>query len=132
MKKNTLIKYIVSFVIGALLAFIIMWTRGIFSEHRTVQIMAILSDGFFVSGVVLASIGLIIFAGNGGVFDMLSFSMILFVSLFRKNLQRKYKDFYEYREAKKGKKRSLAFLLISGLFYILVAGIFLIIYNSLS
>lgn len=131
MKKNTLIKYLVSFLVGGVMAFGFMLAKGIFSQSKTLNVISILCDAFFASGVILASVGLIIFASNGGAFDMLAFSMILFFSLFRKNLKRKYKDFYEYREAKKGKKRSLAFLLIVGIFYICVSGIFLIIWTSM-
>ncbi len=129
--KNTILKYVFSVLAGAGIALAVMASRGIFHEDRTVQIMGILSDGFFVAGVVLSCVGLIIFVGNGGVFDMLAYSMILFFSLFRRNLERKYKDFYEYREAKKGRKRSLAFLLLVGLFYVALAALFLALYSTL-
>ncbi len=131
MKKPTLLKYLIAILIGAGISLAVMGARGIFAEERAVQVMAILSDAFFVSGIILTCVGLIIFAGNGGVFDMLAFSMVLFFSLFRKNLERKYKDFYEYREAKKGTKRSLAFLLIVGLCFIALAGVFLALYYTL-
>ncbi len=128
MKRSTVLQYVISALVGVCISVGVMSARGIFSEDRPVQIMAMLSDGFFVAGIVLSCVGLIIFVGNGGVFDMLAYSMILFFSLFRKNLERKYKDFYEYREAKKGTKRSLAFLLIVGLCYIALAALFLILY----
>lgn len=129
--KNTILKYVFAVLAGAGIALAVMASRGIFEEERTVQIMGILSDGFFVAGVILSCVGLIIFVGNGGVFDMLAYSMLLFFSLFRKNLERKYKDFYEYREAKKGRKRSLAFLLLVGLFYVALAALFLALYSTL-
>ena len=129
--KNTVLKYAFAVLAGAAIALAVMASRGIFQEERTVQIMGILSDGFFAAGVILSCVGLIIFVGNGGVFDMLAYSVLLFFSLFRRNLERKYKDFYEYREAKKGRKRSLAFLLIVGLCYVALAALFLILYSTL-
>lgn len=131
MKKSTVLQYVISVLVGVCISVGVMSARNVFTEDDPTQVMAILSDGFFVAGVVLSCVGLIIFVGNGGVFDMLSYSVILFFSLFRKNLERKYKDFYEYREAKKGKKRSLAFLLIVGLFYIALAALFLILYYTI-
>ncbi len=93
--------------------------------------MQILSDAFFVPGVLLAGVGLIIFASNGGAFDMLGFAVLLFFNLFRKDVnKRKYKDFYEYRQAKKDKKRSMAFMLITGLIFIAIAVIFIIVYAN--
>ena len=129
--KNTILKYTFSVLVGAGIVLAVIASRGIFDEVRIVQIMGTLSDGFFAAGVTLTCVGLIIFVGNGGVFDMLAYSVLLFFSLFRRNLERKYKDFYEYREAKKGRKRSLAFLLIVGLCYIALAALFLILYSTL-
>ncbi len=131
--KRKLLAYGISLLIGAAMALIIMGVRGIFTETEPREVMRLLSDAFFVPGVLLAGVGLLVFATNGGVFDMLAYSVLLFFNLFRKNVQdRKYRDFYEYREAKKGRKRkSLAFLLVVGLFYILLAAIFLIVYGQL-
>ena len=70
-----------------------------------------------------------IFASNGGAFDMLSYAFIRFFDLFRRDVRnKKYKDFYEYREAKKDKKRGMAFMLIVGVIFIALAGIMLIAY----
>ncbi len=123
--KNTLLKYLISALVGAGLALLVMYGRGLFAAERHETVYGILSDGFFAAGVILTCVGLIIFVSNGGLFDIFAYSAILFFSLFRRNLERKYKDFYEYREAKKGKKRSLAFLLIVGLVYVAVAALFL-------
>ncbi len=131
--KKKLLGYGISLLIGAAVALLVMGLRGIFTETEPREIMRLLSDAFFVPGVILAGVGLLVFATNGGVFDMLAYSMILFVNLFRRNVQdRKYRDFYEYREAKKDRKRkSLAFLLVVGLFYIALAALFLILYGQL-
>ena len=121
--------YIIASVIGIIVFVIIICVKQIWNAENTRVVMQILSDACFVPGVLLAGIGLIIFASNGGAFDMLGYAVIKIVDLFRKDCRnKKYKDFYEYRQSKKGKKRSMVFMLIVGLAFIALAVIFLIVY----
>ena len=121
--------YIISGAVGIIIFIVIICTKTIWNAEGTKEIMRILSDAFFVPGVLLAGVGLIIFAGNGGAFDMLSYAFIRFFDLFKKDVRnKKYKDFYEYREAKKEKKRNMGFMLIVGAVFIVMAVIFLIAY----
>ena len=103
--KNAL-RYLIAAGAGLVIAFVIMLAQGIFSQTDAQDVMRILSDAFFASGVLLAGAGLILVASNGGLFDMFGYAAVLFFNLFRRDVtKRKYKDFYEYREAKKEKKR---------------------------
>ncbi len=121
--------YIISAVVGIIIFIVIICVQTIWNADGTQEVMGLLSDAFFVPGVLLAGAGLIIFASNGGAFDMLAFAVIRFFDLFRRDVKnKKYKDFYEYREAKKGNKRNMAFMLLTGLVFIALAGIFLIVY----
>ena len=121
--------YIISAVIGAIIFIIIICVKKIWNEGETQAVMHILSDACFVPGVLLAGVGLIIFASNGGAFDMLAYAVIRFFDLFKRDPRnKKYKDFYEYREAKKDRKRGMAFMLLVGVAYIALAVIFLIVY----
>ena len=123
--------YIISAVIGIAIFVSVICTQQIWNAADTAQTMQILSDAFLVPGVLLAGIGLIIFASNGGAFDMLVYAVIRFFDLFRRDARnKKYKDFYEYREAKKEKKRSNSFLLTVGAVFIVFAVIFLIVYET--
>ena len=121
--------YIITAVIGVIIFIIIICVKNIWDAGEAYVVMQILSDAFLVPGVLLAGLGLIIFASNGGVFDMLAYGiMTIFWTLQRDPTKRRYKDFYEYREAQKGKKRGMAFMLIVGSAFILLAIIFLIVY----
>lgn len=121
--------YIITSIIGVIVFIIIICVRKIWDAETTHSIMRTLSDACFVPGVLLAGVGLIIFASNGGAFDMLSFAVIRIFDLFRRDCKnRKYKDYYEYREAKKEKKRGMAFMLLVGAVFIVLAVIFLIVY----
>lgn len=123
------VPYFVSAVVGMVVFTIIVCTKKIWNYDDGKQVLRILSDAFFVPGVILAGVGLLIFASNGGAFDMLSYAFIRFCDLFRRDVRnKKYKDFYEYREAKKDKKRGMAFMLIVGVIFIALAGIMLIAY----
>ena len=123
------VPYVVSAVVGMVVFTIIVCTKKIWNYDDGKQVLRILSDAFFVPGVILAGVGLLIFASNGGAFDMLSYAFIRFCDLFRRDVRnKKYKAFYEYREAKKDKKRGMAFMLIVGVIFIALAGIMLIAY----
>ena len=129
MKRGNILRYAIAAVFGAALALIIVSAKGIFAEDRTQEVMRLLSDAFFVSGIILTAAGLILFASNGGLFDMLGFAMILLFGVFKRDVSdRKYKDFYEYREAKKGTKRSVVYLLLVGICYVAIAALFLVLY----
>lgn len=129
--KKTAFKYTVSFVIGAAIAILVMNMRGIFALTDFKDIMRILSDSFFVSGVCLSSAGLILFVSNDGLFDIFGFSIqLLFGALKRNVRERKYKDFYEYKEKREKKRHSVAYLLIVGIFFIVAAVVFLFLFYS--
>lgn len=121
--------YLICALIGAVITVIIICVEQIWTLDSTKAIMQELSDAFFVPGVILAGFGLIIFASNGGAFDMLAFAVLLFFNLFRRDVnKRKYKDFYEYREAKKDRKLKMSFMLVVGVIFIAIAFAFLFAY----
>ena len=109
MKKNIL-RYSIASAVGLALAFVILCFKNIFSQTDAVKVFQILCDAFFVTGICFACIGVIMLAGNGGAFDMLGYAFVMLFDALRKDIsKRKYKDFYEYRQAKKEKKRNLYF-----------------------
>lgn len=133
MKK--VLPYLISALVGAAVAIIIMFAS--YKIHtvppvreNAKEIMGILSNAFLVPGVILGGFGLIIFASNGGAFDMLAFAVIRFFDLFRKDVKGKYKDFYEYREAKKDRGFKTSFMFWVGLAFIAVSVVFLICYYN--
>ena len=101
--------YLISSAVGIIIFIIIICTKKVWDADGVADTMRILSDAFFVPGVLLAGFGLIIVATNGGVFDMLVYSVIRVFDLLKRDPRNtKYKDLYEYREARKGRKRSKA------------------------
>jgi len=132
MKKfKAFLPYLICIAIGAAVSLVIILAYQIWNM-KTVEQIRLLGDAFLVAGVLLAGVGLLVFASNGGVFDMLTYAVIRFFDLFRKNVKNpKYKDYYEYREAKKGRRKKMAFMLIVGLGYVAIAVIFGIIWLNM-
>ena len=128
---KTVYKYLITAAFGAVLAFIVLLRKDVFHLSQAVDVMKALCGGFFVSGVLIACFGGLVFASNGGVFDMITYGVKNLFWLFKKNpADRKYKDFYEYRDAMKEKKRSYGYMVIVGLAYIAVSLIFLALYYN--
>lgn len=127
--KKTILRYSITFSIGLIASFLIMLSKSIFSQESSKEVYKILTDAFFVSGVVICGYGLLVMASNGGTFDMLTYGVKRFFSLFQKDISKiKHKTFYEYRMAKQEKKNPFWYLVIVGLVLIGISMIFLILY----
>ncbi len=130
MKK--LIKYVVTLVVGLLLVLWIISEKGVFSLNDPCKIFHILADGFFAVGVVASGMGLLIFSSNEGTFDMLVYGVSTFFSMFKKKPERKYETFYDYRASRAEKKVGFGFMLICGLFFVLVSVVMYLLYRKYS
>lgn len=129
--KWNLLRYGVALAVGLLIALIVLLAKSVFTQTDVTEIIRILSDAFFISGVVLTAAGLLVFVSAGGAFDMIAYGFrMLFVMLRRDLSKRKYKDYYEYRQARQEKKRSIAYLLIVGIAMLAVAVVFLILFYN--
>lgn len=128
MKKA--LPYLITALVGALIVVTVICANSVWNIKDTVGLMQLLSDAFFVAGVSIGGIGLLVFVSNNGVFDMLGYAIGMLLTVLSKH--RKYRDFKEYRDAKEAKgKRSSAFMLIVGLAYTAVAVAFLIAFLQL-
>ncbi len=130
--KKTSLKYLLTILITSAIIFLIAYTRGVFNQTTPEAAIHIIVDAFFVVGIVVLGIGVIILASNGGTFDMLAFGMIKLFDLFRKNpLDGKYRTFYDYRVAKEEKNnKPFWFLIIIGSVYVIISLILLLPYYN--
>ena len=129
MKKY--LKYLITFLIGLLTALFVCIGKDIFKQDSAKAVFHILSDAFLLPGVYLSGLGLLVIASNEGTFDMLVYGLRSFISLFRSVPLNKKQTFYEYRESKAKNKMGYWFLLIIGLFYLVVTIIMYLIFNTL-
>ncbi len=110
-------KFWVSFVICSGCTFLIAWSRGVFEQTAPIHVFHILSDSFLTVGITAICIALLLFVGNEGSFDILSYGLQAFWSFFRKDMSRRYDTFYDYRMARQKKKIPFLFLLLCGSFF---------------
>lgn len=123
------LKYLIPFLMCAIVVILILVSRDAFAKSGRLLMMD-LCDAFFVPGVIMTCFGLLVFATNGGTFDMLAFGVRKLFDLFKRDLTKvKYRTFYDYREAQKEKKRSFLNFLIVGLLFVIISVVFLIVYS---
>lgn len=123
MKKKVIINLVMGFVM-AVGVFFLYWEDERSLLHR-------LCDGCFVSGVLLLGMGGLKWARNAGTFDMMSYgiSSALHMTFPWIEQERKDADFVAYKERKKEERKPAGDLLIAGAVYLVLAVIFLILYQ---
>ena len=119
-------------LVGFVGVFCILWAKDIFAQTEVVKIFHILCDAFFVVGVVITGVGLLVFSSNEGTFDMLVYGVSSFFDLFRKVSKKKYPTFYDYRVSRQGKKIRFGFMLLCGIFFLVIAFVMFFIYRKYS
>ena len=125
------LKYIITVTIGLAFSALIIFSKDIFNQESTTEVMKILCDGFFVPGVVILGFGLLVVASNGGTFDMIVYGTKKFFDLFRRNAYKRVNEtFYEYKKAKSDKKIEFLYMIITGLVFIAISIIFLVLYYN--
>lgn len=123
--KSLLIKYIVCFCVASLIAFAVIWIKGFFTDSVAVNIQ-ILSDAFFVPGILLTMFaGMMFISGEGaliGIGYVLRNVVLTFIPMGRAK-QERYADYRE-RKLKQTKKDSDNCILVVGLLFLFIGIIF--------
>ena len=127
--KETLIKYAVCFGIEALIAFLVIWSKGFFTQRAEVNIQ-ILSDAFFVSGILMTLFAGLLYVSSEGALIGISFVLRNIVLAFVPMGRAKHERYADYRERKlsKAKKQDNKCILITGLFFLTIGIVFTIIW----
>ena len=133
MKESTrkrLISVGINAGIGLLLAVAIVLWRGIFRAQSAQEVFGDLSDGFFIAGLVLGSVGALYCIASTGFFDIFSFGGHTFLAHFvpRMNTEenRKYYNFKAARAEKR--KPPLRITLFVGLAFVALSAVSLAFY----
>lgn len=129
--KETLIKYAVCFGIEALIAFLVIWSKGFFTQRAEVNIQ-ILSDAFFVSGILMTLFAGLLYVSSEGALIGISFVLRNIVLAFVPMGRAKHERYADYRERKlsKAKKQDNKCILITGLFFLTIGIVFTIIWYA--
>ena len=127
--KATLIKYAVCFGIEALIAFLVIWSKGFFTQSAAVNIQ-ILSDAFFVSGVLMTLFAGLLYVSSEGALIGIGFVLRNVVLAFIPMGRARHERYADYRERKlsEARQRNDRCILITGLFFLAIGIIFTVIW----
>ena len=129
--KVTLRNYAICVGIEVLIAFLVIWSKGFFTHSAAVNVQ-ILSDAFFVSGILMTLYaGLMFVSGEGaliGIGFVLRNVVLAFVPMGRARHER-YAD-YRARKLSEGKKHNDSCILVTGLIFLFIGIVFTVIWYA--
>ena len=129
--KVTLRNYAICFGIEGLIAFLVIWSKGFFTQSAAVNIQ-ILSDAFFVSGILMTLYaGMMYVSGEGaliGIGFVLRNVVLAFIPMGRARHER-YAD-YRARKLSETKKHNNSCILVSGLLFLFIGVVFTVIWSA--
>ena len=115
--------------IEVLIAFLVIWSKGFFAHSLAVNIQ-ILSDAFFVSGILMTLFaGMMYVSGEGaliGIGFVLRNVVLAFIPMGRARHE-VYAD-YRARKLKEAKKSSNRYPLVTGLIFLFIGIVFTVIW----
>lgn len=130
--KVTLKKYAICFGIEVLIAFLVIWSKGFFTQSVAVNLQ-ILSDAFFVPGILMTLFaGLLYVSGEGaliGIRFVIRNALLTFIPMGRARHER-YAD-YRARKLAKAKKGSNSHIFVTGLLFLVVGIALTVIWSVL-
>ena len=116
-----LIKYAVCFGIEALIAFLVIWSKGFFTDSAAVNLQ-ILADAFFVAGILMTLFaGMLFISGEGaliGIGFVLRNVVLAFIPMGRARHEL-YAD-YRARKLSEARERDNSSILVTGLFFLII------------
>ena len=129
--KVTLRNYAICVGIDVLIAFLVIWSKGFFTESAAVNIQ-ILSDAFFVSGILMTLFAGMLYVSSEGALIGIGFVLrnvvLAFVPMGRARHER-YAD-YRARKLSQAKKHSNRHILVTGLIFLFIGIVFTVIWYT--
>ena len=119
--REKLIKYAVCFGIEVVIAFLVIWSKGFFTESAAVNLQ-ILADAFFVAGILMTLFaGMLFISGEGaliGIGFVLRNVVLAFIPMGRARHEL-YAD-YRARKLSEARERDNSSILVTGLFFLII------------
>lgn len=129
--KVALKNYGICVGIEVLIAFLVIWSKGFFAHSLAVNIQ-ILSDAFFVAGILMTMFaGMMYISGEGaliGIGFVLRNVFLAFIPMGRARHE-VYAD-YRARKLSKAKKNSNRYALVTGLIFLFIGTVFTVIWYT--
>ena len=113
----------------AIIAFLVIWSKGFFTSSAAVNIQ-ILSDAFFVSGVLMTLFAGMLYVSSEGALIGIGFVLRNVVLTFIPMGRARHERYADYRERKlsQAKKNNDRCILFTGLFFLAIGTIFTVIW----
>jgi len=128
-QKRALRNYCICVGIELLIAFLVIWSKGFFSDRLSVNIQ-ILSDAFFVLGILMTLSAAMMYVSSKGALIGVGFvlrnAVLTFIPMgrARQEVYAKYRE----RKLKEAKKRNNHYALVTGLVFLLIGFIFTVVW----
>ena len=135
MKDETKVKlrnYGICVGIEVLIAFLVIWSKGFFTQSAAVNIQ-ILSDAFFVSGILMTLFAGLLYVSSEGAFIGIGFVLRYVALTFIPMGRTRHEKYADYRDRKlgKAKKQDNRHVLVTGLIFLFIGVVFTVIWSSL-
>ena len=147
--KPWYVKWGITFLVGLAVVLAMATSRDIFEQTSAANVWEILCDGCFLAAVLLICIGLMTFISSEGMFDIVSYSAIAFLDIFRKKEKKPVrsaplpgantgeesqlkKGYFEFKQSKVGTRSAQWYLVFVGLIYLAAAFVCLLGFQSVS
>lgn len=132
--KRSWIKYLITAVIGLIIAFLVCLLKGMFQMTEAKEIVRVISDGVTLVGLIMTCVGFLTVLNKAGAFDGLAYSLKYTVRVWRnyRENDKTPKSYYDYKKAAYEKRKRHWYLLIVGAGYLLVAVVLIIVYSTMS
>lgn len=131
-KGRIWLPYVITTVVLTALTLLFAWAEGGYTLSVTWVMLGKWGSSVSIAGLVGVLVGLLLWVSNGGAFDIFAYGGRAFIHKFKKDvIDRKYRTYYDYREARKAKKRSFWFMAIVGGVFLAVGIVLIIVSNQL-
>lgn len=129
--KVTIRNYAICVGIEALIAFLVIWSKG-FLVHSTAVNIQILSDAFFVSGILMTLFAGMMYISSEGALIGIGFVLRNVVLAFIPMGRARHELYADYRARKlsEAKKRSNSYVLVTGLIFLFIGIVFTVIWYT--
>ena len=120
-KKVNLKKYAVCFGVEVFISFLVIWSKGFFTDSAAVNLQ-ILADAFFVSGILMTLFAGMLFVSGEGALIGIGFVLKSVVLTFIPMGRAKHEKYADYRERKlsEAKERNNSSIFVTGLLFLII------------
>ena len=129
--RSSFIKYAICVGIELVIAFLVIWSKGFFTDRAAVNLQ-ILSDAFFVSGILMTLFAGMLYVSSEGALVWIGFvlrnAILTFFPMGRAK-QERYADYRE-RKMREMKNNNDSCILITGLFFLAIGIVLTLIWYS--